>query len=54
MRTGLYLNGRSERVAGSLSGYFSGHEGYQRNLFDDSRMNDKQTLSLRGKVKVGL
>ena len=54
VRTGLYLNGGSERVAGSLSGYFSGHEGYQRNLFDDSRINDKQTLSLRGKVKVGL
>jgi hypothetical protein len=48
------LDGGSERVAGNLSIYFSGHEGYQRNLFDGSRMNDKQTLSLRGKVKVGL
>ena len=54
VRTGLYLDGGSARVAGNLSGYFSGHEGYQRNLFDGSRMNDKQTLSLRGKVKVGL
>jgi iron complex outermembrane receptor protein len=51
---GIFVNGGTERLAGSFSAYYSGHEGFQRNLFDGTRINDKQTLSLRGKAKLAL